>query len=125
MSFFESEMVQQEMKRISELQEKIYTKVFTFASMDDQDKLEHIEMLEELLKKLHFECEEHTADHLMHILDPEHVGYLGRKEIAKYILLEHNKTNKVLVTKSTTLKSSVKVEVSSAGQEGSTQVPYT
>ena len=79
--------------------------------------------LEELLKKLHFECEEHTADHLMHILDPEHVGYLGRKEIAKYILLEHNKTNKVLVTKSTTLKSSVKVEVSSAGQEGSTQVP--
>ena len=81
--------------------------------------------LEELLKKLHFECEEHTADHLMHILDPEHVGYLGRKEIAKYILLEHNKTNKVLVTKSTTLKSSVKVEVSSAGQEGSTQVPYT
>tara|TARA_Y100000385_G_scaffold195157_1_gene202040 strand:- start:827 stop:1162 length:336 start_codon:yes stop_codon:yes gene_type:complete len=51
MSFFESDIVQQEMKKIAELQEVIYTKVFTFASMDDQDKLEHIEMLEELLKK--------------------------------------------------------------------------
>ncbi len=51
MSFFDSELVQQEMKKIAELQEKIYTKVFTFASMDDQDRLEHIEMLEELLNK--------------------------------------------------------------------------
>jgi hypothetical protein len=50
MSFFESELVQQEMERIAELQEKIYKKVFTFATMDDQDKLEHIEILEELLK---------------------------------------------------------------------------
>jgi hypothetical protein len=50
MSFFESELVQEEMKKISELQEKIYQKVFSFASMDDQDKFEHIEMLEELLK---------------------------------------------------------------------------
>ena len=50
MSFFESELVQQEMERIAELQEKIYKKVFTFATMDNQDKLEHIEILEELLK---------------------------------------------------------------------------
>ena len=51
MSFFESELVQEEMKRIQELQDEIYAKVFSFPTMTDQDKLEHIEMLEELLKK--------------------------------------------------------------------------
>tara|TARA_B100001939_G_scaffold300686_1_gene276767 strand:+ start:628 stop:963 length:336 start_codon:yes stop_codon:yes gene_type:complete len=51
MSFFQSEIVQDEMKRISELQEEIYQKVFSFASMSNEDKLEHVEMLEELLKK--------------------------------------------------------------------------
>ena len=51
MSFFSSEIVQQELKEISELQEKIYEKVFSFSSMDTEDKLEHVEMLEELLNK--------------------------------------------------------------------------
>jgi len=51
MSFFQSEIVQEEMKRISELQEEIYQKVFSFASMSNEDKLEHVELLEELLKK--------------------------------------------------------------------------
>ena len=51
MSFFESELVQEEMKRIQELQEEIYAKVFSFSTMTNQDKLEHVEMLEELLKK--------------------------------------------------------------------------
>jgi len=51
MSFFQSEIVQDEMKRISELQEEIYQKVFSFASMSNEDKLEHVKLLEELLKK--------------------------------------------------------------------------
>ena len=51
MSFFSSEIVQQEMKEISELQEKIYEKVFAFPSMDTKDKLEHVELLESLLNK--------------------------------------------------------------------------
>ena len=51
MSFFSSKIVQQEMKEISELQEKIYEKVFAFSTMDKNDKLQHIEMLEELLNK--------------------------------------------------------------------------
>ena len=50
MSFFDSELVQDEMKRIQELQEEIYAKVFSFSTMTNQDKFKHIEMLEELLK---------------------------------------------------------------------------
>ena len=51
MSFFQSEFVQEELKVISELQEQIYEKVFSFATMSSSDKLEHVEMLEDLLKK--------------------------------------------------------------------------
>ena len=51
MSFFDSEIVQEEMKEISKLQDEIYAKVFSFSSMDSDDKLQHVEMLEELLKK--------------------------------------------------------------------------
>jgi len=51
MSFFKSDFVQQEMKDISDLQDKIYEKVFSFSSMDNADKLEHVELLEELLNK--------------------------------------------------------------------------
>ena len=51
MSFFKSDFVQQEMKDISDLQDKIYEKVFSFSSMDSADKLEHVELLEELLNK--------------------------------------------------------------------------
>ena len=51
MSFFESELVQQELKEISELQERIYTKVWEFTNMNANDKLVHIELLEELLNK--------------------------------------------------------------------------
>ena len=43
MSFFDSEIVQQEMKEISELQDEIYMKVFSFSSMDSDDKLQHVE----------------------------------------------------------------------------------
>jgi len=51
MSFFQSQFVQQEMKEIADLQENIYSKVFSFSNMGKADKLEHVEMLEELLKK--------------------------------------------------------------------------
>ena len=51
MSFFQSEFVQGELQEISELQDKIYEKVFSFAHMSNKDKLEHVEMLEDLLKK--------------------------------------------------------------------------
>ena len=51
MSFFQSEIVQTEMKEIAELQEEIYKNVFSFPSMSNKDKLEHVEMLEDLLKK--------------------------------------------------------------------------
>ena len=51
MSFFNSEIVQQEMKEISEIQDEIYAKVFSFSTMDADDKLHHVDMLEELLHK--------------------------------------------------------------------------
>ena len=92
--------------------------LFDILDTNQDGKLGILE-LEELLKKLRFECEEDTALNLMHILDPEHVGYLGRKEIAKYILLEHKTNSARSGTKNVITKSSVKVEVevSSAGQE--------
>ncbi len=51
MSFFDSEIVQSEMKEIQSLQEKVYSNVFTFAHMDAKDKLEHIDYLEQLLER--------------------------------------------------------------------------
>ncbi len=51
MSFFQSEIIQKELKDISELQEKIYGKVWMFSSMRNEEKLSHIELLEELLNK--------------------------------------------------------------------------
>ena len=51
MSFFQSKMVQDEMREISELQEQIYMHVFQFASMGKEEKIRHVELLEELLKK--------------------------------------------------------------------------
>jgi len=51
MSFFKSDIVQSEMREISELQEEIYKKIFSMSSMTKEGKLEHIEMLEQLLKK--------------------------------------------------------------------------
>ena len=51
MSFFDSDIVQQEMKEISEIQDEIYAKVFSFATMSEEDKLYHVDMLEDLLSK--------------------------------------------------------------------------
>ena len=51
MSFFDSEIVQEEMKEIQALQNKVYSNVWTFPNMNDKDKLEHIDALESLLHK--------------------------------------------------------------------------
>jgi len=51
MSFFDSPIVQEEMREINRLQEAVYSKVFAFARMGKEEKLEHVEMLESLLRK--------------------------------------------------------------------------
>jgi hypothetical protein len=51
MSFFNSDLVREEMDEISRLQDKVYKKVWEFPSMDKDDKLEHVEMLSSLLEK--------------------------------------------------------------------------
>ena len=51
MSFFDSDVVRAEMTEISELQEDIYKNVFKFPSMDKEEKLFHVAMLERLLEK--------------------------------------------------------------------------
>ena len=51
MSFFDSDVVRAEMTEISELQEDVYRNVFKFPSMDRQEKLFHVAMLEKLLDK--------------------------------------------------------------------------
>lgn len=51
MSFFDSEVVRAELTEIQELQEKVYTDVFTFATMSDDEKSKHIDFLEDLLDK--------------------------------------------------------------------------
>ena len=51
MSFFDSEVVRAEMVEIGELQEDVYKNVFNFTSMDKEEKLFHVGMLERLLDK--------------------------------------------------------------------------
>ena len=51
MSFFDSEIVRAEMTEISELQEEVYSNVMTFITMDDEDKVYHIKLLERLIEK--------------------------------------------------------------------------
>ena len=51
MSFFDSEIVQGEMKEINRLQQAVYSKVFAFAQMGKSEKLKHVEILESLCEK--------------------------------------------------------------------------
>jgi hypothetical protein len=51
MSFFDSEVVRAEMTEISELQEEIYKNVFNFFRMSNEDKIEHVNLLQKLLQK--------------------------------------------------------------------------
>lgn len=50
-SFFDSEIIQNELKEINELQKEIYQNVLAFSSMSREDKLNHIEKLSDLLEK--------------------------------------------------------------------------
>ena len=51
MSFFQSEVVRAEMAEISELQEEVYSNVFTFPQMDMEEQRYHVDLLEKLLDK--------------------------------------------------------------------------
>lgn len=51
MSFFNSSIVQEEMEDIVRIQDEIYKHMFKFSSMSKEEKVEHIELLESLLKK--------------------------------------------------------------------------
>jgi predicted RNA binding protein with dsRBD fold (UPF0201 family) len=50
-NFFDSDIIQEELKEINKLQEEIYGSILTFGMMDRETKLEHIEKLQELLEK--------------------------------------------------------------------------
>ena len=49
--FFESEVVQEELKIINRMQEEIYSTMLSFGSMEHEDQIEHIEKLTVLLDK--------------------------------------------------------------------------
>tara|TARA_B100001063_G_scaffold162139_1_gene151301 strand:+ start:109 stop:453 length:345 start_codon:yes stop_codon:yes gene_type:complete len=51
MRFFDSDVVRAEMTEIQELQEDVYQNVFTFPTMNREEKLFHVRMLERLLDK--------------------------------------------------------------------------
>jgi hypothetical protein len=50
-SFFNSDIVRAEMTEISMLQDDIYKNIFSFSSMDLEEKKFHIALLEKLLEK--------------------------------------------------------------------------
>jgi len=50
-NFFDSDIIQEELKEINKLQENIYGSILTFGMMDRETKLEHIEKLSLLLEK--------------------------------------------------------------------------
>ena len=49
--FFDSEIIQEELSEINEMQEKIYESFITFGAMSREQKLEHVEILTTLLEK--------------------------------------------------------------------------
>ena len=49
--FFDSEIIQEELKEINELQREIYQNAASYGVLSREDKLEHIEKLEILLEK--------------------------------------------------------------------------
>jgi hypothetical protein len=51
MSFFNSEMVQQEMDNIADIQRRIVKEIPNFFIMDTEQKLAHIDLLDQLLEK--------------------------------------------------------------------------
>ena len=51
MSFFDEDMIKSEMKEISEIQSKIVQELPSFFTMSPDEKLAHIDLLDELLEK--------------------------------------------------------------------------
>jgi hypothetical protein len=51
MSFFKSEVVRAEMTEISEMQEEVYKNVFKFPTMTKEEKMYHVDLLDQLLNK--------------------------------------------------------------------------
>lgn len=49
--FFDSNIIQEELKEINDLQEEIYGTFLTFSMMDRKDQLENVEKLSRLLEK--------------------------------------------------------------------------
>tara|TARA_X000000368_G_C22974010_1_gene686792 strand:- start:511 stop:846 length:336 start_codon:yes stop_codon:yes gene_type:complete len=49
--FFDSEIIQEELKEINELQREIYQNAASYGVLSREDKLEHIDMLSDLLEK--------------------------------------------------------------------------
>jgi len=49
--FFDSEIIQEELSEINEMQEKIYESFISFRNMSREQKLEHVEILTNLLEK--------------------------------------------------------------------------
>ena len=49
--FFESDIVQEELNEINQMQEEIYGNMMSFTELDLDEKREHIEQLTELLEK--------------------------------------------------------------------------
>ena len=54
MSFFESEIVCDELEELHDLQNEIYGNLFDYPKMTKKEKLYHIELLEQLLEKQFF-----------------------------------------------------------------------
>ena len=49
--FFESEIVREELEEINKMQQEMYGDLMKFASLDSEERVEHIEKLETLLEK--------------------------------------------------------------------------
>ncbi len=49
--FFESEIIQNELKEINQLQQDVYGSMLSFGDMEREDQIDHIEMLSTLLEK--------------------------------------------------------------------------
>ena len=49
--FFKSDIIQDELTEINNLQEQIYGSILTFGTMSSETKLEHVEKLQTLLEK--------------------------------------------------------------------------
>jgi len=49
--FFKSDIIQEELDNINQLQEDIYGSIMTFGGMDRETKLDHVEKLQTLLEK--------------------------------------------------------------------------